>query len=236
MFIGYETAASLLSENASRRGVSVRADLKNADETAGNEVDHAAAWLGCAPRIADEDCASKLETGILVVGAGCAGLFAACHAAEAGAKVLLIEANERGTGIRSSALGAVDSSYQRREGVHIEKSDIVNDIVSYALNFCNAALIRQWADYGGEAVDWYGRLIEPHGFTLCLEQSMPQGTRYRTWPTGHGTALASDTALRMRESNVTDILISHVESCGGVYVNETRLVSLVKEGGRVSGA
>ena len=175
------------------------------------------------------------STDICVVGAGCAGLFAACHAAEEGAQVVLIDVGKRGVGIRSSALAAVDSSYQRAAGVHIDKTEIINDIVSYASGFCNMDLIKQWADHSGEAVDWYGKLIEPHGYTICLEYNMPSATRYRTWPTGHGTALASDTTIRINEAGVTDALLAHFGMCGGTFMGNTRMDSLICDEDRVVG-
>ena len=70
-------------------------------------------WLGTAPVISDSDCVETVDTEILVVGAGCSGLFATAAAAEAGAKVLLIERSARGMSIRCSALGAVGSKSRR---------------------------------------------------------------------------------------------------------------------------
>ena len=55
----------------------------------------APAWLGSAPEIAEDAIAETLECDVLVVGAGTSGLFGACSAAEEGARVLVIEKNER---------------------------------------------------------------------------------------------------------------------------------------------
>ena len=48
-------------------------------------------WLGTAPVIADSDIVDTFETEVLVVGGGTGGLFAACSAAENGAKTLVID-------------------------------------------------------------------------------------------------------------------------------------------------
>ena len=88
-------------------------------------------WLGTAPVISDSDCVETVDTEILVVGAGCSGLFATAAAAEAGAKVLLIERSARGMSIRCSALGAVGSKIQKEHGVDINKTDIINDMCHY---------------------------------------------------------------------------------------------------------
>lgn len=47
-------------------------------------------WLGEAPSIAESEISQTLECEVLVVGAGTSGLFAACSAAEGGAKTLVI--------------------------------------------------------------------------------------------------------------------------------------------------
>ena len=48
-------------------------------------------WLGEKPQIADADIAETIDTEILIVGAGHAGIQCACAAAEGGAKVDVIE-------------------------------------------------------------------------------------------------------------------------------------------------
>ena len=77
-------------------------DAVNAEEQA---TTSAADWLGSAPEISDADCVETVETEVLVVGAGCSGLFAACAAAESGAKILLIEKMAKPNGVRSFCFG-----------------------------------------------------------------------------------------------------------------------------------
>ena len=194
-------------------------------------------WLGAEPNVDEASVAETVDCEVLVVGAGNAGTFAACHAAEAGAQTLLIEANESGNGPRSSGIGAVGSRYQAAVGAEIDKEDIVNDIVSYALNQCDIELVRAWADHSGEAVDWYGSVMEPAGFAVCQEWGMPsEPTRYPCWPTGHGTAPAYDTTVRVTDSiDLLPVMIARLEEFGGTYCNNTRMVKCIKEGGRVAG-
>ena len=65
-------------------------------------------WLGQEPQIDAEAIKETLETEVLVVGAGTGGMFAACSAAENGAKVLVVEKYPTGGGIRDD-LGAINS-------------------------------------------------------------------------------------------------------------------------------
>ena len=68
-------------------------------------------WLGQEPQIDAEAIKETLETEVLVVGAGTGGMFAACSAAENGAKVLVVETYLTGGGIRDD-MGAFNSRYQ----------------------------------------------------------------------------------------------------------------------------
>ena len=63
------------------------------------------AWLGEAPAITDADCAETVDCEVLVIGAGCSGLVAANFAAMEGAKTLLIEKFDKGTGLRGWPTG-----------------------------------------------------------------------------------------------------------------------------------
>ena len=92
------------------------------------------AWLVDAPAVSDADCVETVDTDVLVIGAGTAGYFAACAAAENGAKTLLIEKSGNGNSVRSSALGAVNSRLQQAEGekAAIDPMEIVNDMDRYA--------------------------------------------------------------------------------------------------------
>jgi len=56
------------------------------EETTETVDDGTPKWLGTAPVIADSDIVDTFETEVLVVGGGTGGLFAACSAAENGAK------------------------------------------------------------------------------------------------------------------------------------------------------
>ena len=111
------------------------------------------AWLGEAPAITDADCAETVDCEVLVIGAGCSGLVAANFAAMEGAKNLLIEKLDKGTGLRGSAIGAVGSRKQQEAGVNIDPQEICNDLVHYSLN--NASMdLYQLASYSEEQAAW----------------------------------------------------------------------------------
>ena len=206
-----------------------------------DDADGGADWLGDAPDVSEADCVEVVETEVLVVGAGCAGYFAANFAAEEGARVLLIEKNEAGCGIRDSALGAIGSRLQKAQGVEIDKIELLNDLFTYANGQVNIALHRIWAENSGEAIDWYCDLAaQVEGVTVDLEWDMPQEpTRYHHWPIAHGTNDGTDLVGGIQTAVVGKImgaLYARLVSNGGEIRYQTPLVSLAKEGDRVVGA
>lgn len=215
------------------------------DETGGqaaSAADDVPAWLGEPPAISDEDCVETIQTEVLVIGAGYSGLVAANFSAMEGAKTLLIEKYEVGTGLRGSAIGAVGSRKQKEAGVDIDPVEICNDLVHYSLNNSSYDLHRLWADHSAEAVDWYCDLCD--GIDQCridLEWNMPeQETRYKCWPTGHG-AMLDNGKTGKDEASAEGVTYSLIEQNFLSYDNAelrygTGLECLIKENDRVVGA
>ena len=168
------------------------ADQATSTEAAAAEATSTAetpAWLGAAPEVAESDIAQTLECDVLVVGAGTSGLFAACSAAENGAKVIVIEKNEAGPGVRGT-LGAIGTKYQLADDTDIKATDICREMTMYAASNVNTKLLRLWADESAEAIEWYGDLCEKAGceFVYDSDHDLDEyaGTmNYRHWATGH---------------------------------------------------
>ena len=193
-------------------------------------------WLGEPPAVTDADCTETVDTEVLVVGAGDSGLFAAVTAAEEGAHVLLVDCMEKGFGIRCSALGAIDSSLQQANGVTIDKTEIINDVAHYADGMCDMRIWKMWADESGETVSWYiDHCAKSGAVTVENEYNMPEGTRYRMWPTGHASI---GTEMKWAaEPAMLDYFISYLGSFEGCeHRGYTKLEKLIVEGGKVVGA
>lgn len=202
----------------------------------------AADWLGVPPSISDSDCAETIECDVLVCGAGTAGYFAACAAAEAGAHTLLIDKGEAGNGVRSSALAAIGTKKQKEAGSSIDKLDIINDFANYANNRNDMRLLRLWADESAEAIDWYTDLVESNGMFVEAETNMPsEPTRYHMWPTGHGTVLELgknghvDGQIPV-ENRIVEICNQYLAEHGGEFAGKHELKMLIKDGNKVVGA
>lgn len=217
-------------------------DKKDASGEEKTPQSNNADWLGEAPTINESDIVETIDTEVLVVGAGCSGLVAANFSAAEGAKTLLIEKYDMGTGLRGSGIGAVGSRKQKEAGVDIDPLEICNDLVHYSLNNSNMDLHRLWADHSGEAVDWYCDLVD--GVDLCridLEWNMPtEKTRYKCWPTGHGAMLDNGKTGKddaSAEGVTYKVIEGNFKSMPNAELRyNTALECLIKEDGKVVGA
>lgn len=233
-FVASAAAAMGLAGCSSPKGTTEKAASASA---AASDVP---AWLGEAPAITDGDCSETLDCEVLVVGAGCAGLPCANFAAMGGADTILIEKFNKGTGVRGSGCGAINSRKAKEAGVYIDPVEISNDLAHYSLNNSSMDLHMLWAQNSGEWADWYCDLVD--GVDLCqidLEWSMPPfETRYKCWPTGHGARLDNGKAGK-DDASAEGVTYAQLESnftkSGGKLMYETALKCLIKEGDKVVG-
>ena len=239
------TRRGLVAGTTTVAGVAALASIAapaRADEAAAAEASDD--WLGTEPEIGDDDVVETLDCEILVIGGGQAGSPCAYFAASNGASVLWIEANENPVYMRSSAISGINTRYQQEVGVEINPEDILNDVTSYALNQCSMKLWRDWVDHSAEVVAWFGDEVEKSGQRIALEYTMPENTRYKMWPTGHGTATLDElpdnpndaSTASGNESLVWQEILSDFEAVGGTYRNNTRMACLIKDGDAVTGA
>ena len=95
----------------------------------------------------------KITSEVVVVGAGLAGLSAALSAAEAGARVVLIEKMSTFQA-RGMDNAFIDSRLQKKLGIEIDKDEVILNLMKYATNKADQRLIRMWAEGSGETADW----------------------------------------------------------------------------------
>ena len=125
-------------------------------------------WLGQEPQIEASSIKETLETEVLIVGAGTGGMFAACSAAENGAKVLVVEKYPTGGGIRDD-LGAINSRYQKEWGTQIDKFDYITEMTHIANGHLDQRLVKLFCEESGETIDWYGDRLAERGVELWHE-------------------------------------------------------------------
>lgn len=150
-------------------------------------------WLGEAPEIAESDITETLDTEVLVVGCGTGGWITAMTAAEAGAKVLVLEKRETPTEIRHD-IGAIGSKKQLESiavdpKFAIDKMEALQEIVRYGGGYVDSDLIKVWASKSAEMVDWLTDILERTGwYTMDHEAGVGNVNdpgRDKAYATGH---------------------------------------------------
>lgn len=207
----------------------------NSNDTGADKNTPSLKWNEAPAKIEESRIKETLETEVLVVGGGGAGLFAAASAAEKGAKVMLIEkllmhATER------HWLGAVGSKAAQEAGVNFDKQNLVEELMKYASCRADQRLIQLWADRSGETMDWLAELMAERvpGTRMHMEWDVGRGSHgsYKVFPTMHN--LQNDETQKTVDYFPT--VVAYIKELGVDIRYETPLVQLERnESGRVTG-
>lgn len=118
-----------------------------------------ASFLEAPKPIADSKIVDTKEADIVVVGCGLSGMCAARAAAEKGASVIVIE-KSLAYQYRSNQVGTCGSKIQKQEGVEVDKTGVVAEIMHECGYRPNQRILKYWADNSGAAFDWFLEPVE----------------------------------------------------------------------------
>lgn len=177
------------------------------------------------------DVKKTIETDVLVVGAGNAGMMAAASAAENGAKVTIIE-KEASINLMRVGLAAVGTNAQKAAGITINKYDLVEHLAAFAQHNVDESLLYEWADNSAEAINWVeDNVLKPHGAHLRPESdAMVTGSAYKGFPTENDPTF-DDKSFASYGQWFED----KVRDMGVNLTFKTALVELIKDGDTVTG-
>ena len=115
--------------------------------------------------IPDSDISDTIDTEIIIIGCGVAGMAAALSASELGAKVVAIEKLDSFNG-HGSVEGAIGTKLQKSQGYNHDIQQCVSDFVSFCGNRVKTSLIRMWAFESGRIFDHLIELAEAEGIKV----------------------------------------------------------------------
>ena len=146
--------------------------------TVGFDGTGAMPWLGEAPEIADSDVAEEIDTDVVVVGLGCAGVPAARAAVEAGAKVVCLESSAKLNSAASDMAifgGQTQATWGRGDGF-LDKKMVVNMHMEECSHHVSQSVISRYYDESGAALDWFvaaskNLYIAPESYAEIPEES-----------------------------------------------------------------
>ena len=112
------------------------------------------AWENRPDPISEDEISETVEADIVIVGAGTAGVVAAHSAAEAGAKVILLEKTDS-ISARGHDVGCIGTKLHKEAGVEINISEMREYYAQVTASKTNLDLFNIWANHSGEVVDYY---------------------------------------------------------------------------------
>lgn len=166
-------------------------------------------WEAPAPEIADADIAETVETEILVVGLGIAGMSAAYMANKEGAKVTVLEKTETFQ-CRSSHIGAINSQIQKDLGFEFDPAQVCGDLTRFQGGYVQQRLVRMYLDNSAWAVDYACDLAREGGYEPVLYQRGPNAIttdnpNYREYNTIHIPAGSNQNLMNLMLDQMDDV-------------------------------
>ena len=199
-------------------------------------------WLGTEPDIDETAITETVATGILIVGAGNGGMFAAAYAAANGLNFRVIEQNANVQDTRHW-YGAVDSAAAKEAGEPAtDKAKLLSEISRYASGKCDQRVVKTWINESAAMHDFMRSILEDKygwvcDFTSGSEAAWPtENAEHNTdylFPVQEHNYMASE-----RESGLArnELLLQYIQELGYDVDFKTSLAKLEKNSdGRITG-
>ena len=172
---------------------------------------------------------SKVETDIIVVASGPAGLAAALAAAQAGAKVIIFEkaATTGGTGNMGMGPLGIESRHTRAKQFRPTKDEAFEIFMDYTHWRVDARLVRAYLNKSADTIHW----LEALGVEF-VEPASYFPTAYPTW---HLIKPATGKPGPMASATMMKIMTDRAKELGVKIMLQTPVQKLFKQEGRIAG-
>lgn len=199
----------------------------------GNAGGGTPAWMTPPDPIPSSKIVKTLDTEVLVLGAGYAGVATACSAAERGVKVTVVEKSARWNG-RGGGSGVSDSRLMRKMGLSIDKEAAQAEWIRTCGSRVNEALVSLFFNRSGDAMDWLLDKAEADNAMVMIWGGYSKSKMYPDEP-GYHMIMGGD---HVAEGDFASVALLYNDSvkAGAEYVFNAPAKQLVKEGDKVVGA
>ena len=147
-----------------------------------------------------------MSTDVVVVGAGAAGLCAAVTAADAGAKVVVLEKMPFAGGSSNFAEGlfGAETNEQRLKAIRLSKEEAFKKAMEFNHWRANAALVRQTIDKSAETLEWLKTMGLEFDPVNISPTEAPSWHLVKDWGGAHhGAALIAALSAKAKELGIT---------------------------------
>ncbi len=203
-------------------------------EAASSGMNCTSAWANPPAPVAESDIVATIDTEVVVVGAGFAGLAAALSAAEHGAKVVVIEKGTTWSG-RGGGIGVFESRVMRELGIQLNKEEVAREWIEMCGNRSKESLVWLFLNNSGEAMDWWLDKAQAYNLTPMIWGGNYKGSNYTEYPCYHMFFGGIMEQGRDPGSNLAWVTYEEAVKAGVDFYFETPGEQLVKEGDRVVG-
>jgi len=190
------------------------------------------AYPNTLPKVDPSQVKETVETDIIVVGAGLAGMCAAVSAAEAGAKVIVLEKYKK-PGARGGHITAFGSKFQEKNGIvkDIPARQIVKELERWGQGRVDENILRLFVEKSGACMDWLEDTLTPKGFINGQWFEGCKDPYYYEYPVTH---LFRDKNGVPGTAPMVDALVEIAKEKGAEVIFEARALKLVKDGKKVT--
>lgn len=181
---------------------------------------------------------------VVIVGAGCAGIFAAHSAAEQGLKVALIE-KLPSLSARGMDNGAVNTKLHKEAGITIDENMLLTDLVRFSTNRVHPELVGIWVHESGRVFDHYIDLCRANDMQValvdCFSVAKTYPDMFRQYPTAHifagkGQKISTGNEYIPTQEGFLTFVEGEAKKLGAEFHYNTACERILREdGGRVTG-
>ena len=141
-------------------------------------------WEKPAAPIPAEQIKKTVETDVVVIGAGLAGVAAAIGAREEGAEVALIE-KTKSWSARGGHITAFGSKTQKELGVKTDYAEIIRRLIFWGQGRMDERLLWMFARKSGACMDWAIDMCAKNDVKVTLWEGYYKGPNYTEFPVTH---------------------------------------------------